>query len=160
MSCARCRIRRASGLAFCALALIGAGCGSSGSSSSTNNSAYKTSVTNAATPWTAAAQQFASAAQSSDVQKDLASIDAFIVANNAFANRLATIKAPSAATDAHAALIAALRTLSTGLSNLKRVAQVDIRTHNTSGLKAAETQVVTDLQGVRATTQTLQAKVA
>jgi hypothetical protein len=160
MSSATRRTRAASGLALCSLALWGVGCGSSGGSSSTSNRAYKSSVTNAATPWTAAAQHFSTAAQSTNVQTDLASIDGFIVANTAFANRLATIKPPAAATSAHAGLISALRKLSTGLGNLKHVAQVDIRTHNTTGLKAAETQVVTDLEGVRSTTQTLQAKVA
>lgn len=117
MSSARRRTCVSLAITLSSLALGGIGCGgSSAGSGSTDNSAYKSAVTNAATAWTAAAQHFAIAAQSSDVRKDLASIHAFIRANTAFANRLAAIKPPAAAESAHSALVAAPRTLSAGLA--------------------------------------------
>lgn len=146
------------GLLVCALVFGVLGCGGT-SSSNSDNAAYKAAVTSAATPWTTAATHFATAAQSTDVHRDLAAVDAFISANNAFANRLATIDAPSAAKSAHAGLIAALRTLSNGLTNLRHVVQADFQARKTTGLRAAEAAVASDLQGVRSTSQTLQAKV-
>jgi hypothetical protein len=156
-------IREVPALALCGLVLVVAGCGSSSANSTSgtvSNTAYKTAVTKAATPWTAAAQHFSTAAQSANVSEDVAAIGAFTAANAAFANLLATVKAPAGAQTAHAAVIASLRNLGTQLTNLQHAAQHALKTHTTGGLKSAQVAVVTALQGVRSTTQALQAKVS
>jgi hypothetical protein len=107
-------VRRAGVIAL-ALAALVAGCGGGGNSAAS----YRKSVTAARDDWAKAAQRYSNAINaSSDTGTAARATTAFEQATNAFASRLAGLKAPARTQAAQARLVTLLRAIADDLGAL------------------------------------------